>query len=196
MRHIFTERLKQKSPEETFSQLIEMRDDPIFNKLRREYEHRLNSLFCHPCLGDQLDSGEIDFHVMNILEWLKKDRYATSTDYARMELMVSPMFEALFDTNVIWKSKYLDIFQLEEYNFHHEVVVDWLKTRKESMSKKEQLLYYLFRKSSKPLKLGELAGTVQPRTIHLNKGTALKADIRWETGEVFFGRGKEALKHT
>ena len=92
-----------------------MRDDPIFNKLRREYEHRINSLFSHPCLGDMLDSGEIDFHVMNILEWLKKDRYATNTDYARMELIVSPMFEALFDTNVIWKSKYLDIFQLEEF---------------------------------------------------------------------------------
>ena len=64
------------------------------------------------------------------------------------------------------------------------------------MPKKEKLLYYFFRKSGQPLKLGELAGTIQPRTIHTNKGTALKADMRWETGEVYFARGKEALKHT
>ena len=68
LRHIFTERLKYKAPEETFIELIEIKDDPVFNKVRREYEHRVNSLFCHPCLGDLLDSGEIDFHVMNILE--------------------------------------------------------------------------------------------------------------------------------
>ena len=56
--------------------------------------------------------------MLNILEYLKKDRYTSNTDYARMELMISPMFEALFDTNVVWKSKYLDVFQLEEFNFH------------------------------------------------------------------------------
>ena len=62
-------------------------------------------------IGQNQERGLFDL----VDDWLKKDRYATNTDYARMELVVSPMFEALFDTNVIWKSKYLDIFQLEEF---------------------------------------------------------------------------------
>ena len=65
---------------------------------------------CGICL---LDTGEIDFHVMNIFEWLTKNRYTVDSEYAREDLMVSPMFEALFDTNIIWKSKYYEHFQVE-----------------------------------------------------------------------------------
>ena len=74
--------------------------------------------------------------------------------------MISPIFEALFDANVVWKSKYLDIFQLEEFNFHEQVVTDWVKTRKESMPSSEKMLYYLFRRSGQAIKLGEISGTM------------------------------------
>ena len=54
-------------------------------------------------------------------------------------------------------------------------------------------MYYLFKRSSQATKLGDLSGTRKPRTIHFAKGTALKADVRWETGEVYYGRNKEIL---
>ena len=35
-----------------------------------EFTNRLNKLYTHPLLGDLLDSGEIDFAVLDILEQL------------------------------------------------------------------------------------------------------------------------------
>ena len=70
----------------------------------------------HPSLGDALDSGEIDFMIMQILEELVRTSNGTlqaTTCYARNELIVSPLFEALFDCNIIWKSKYYETFHLE-----------------------------------------------------------------------------------
>lgn len=41
-------------------------------KIKKEFENRLNKIYTHPLLGDLLDSGEIDFAVLNILEQLYK----------------------------------------------------------------------------------------------------------------------------
>ena len=60
-----------------------------------------------------LDTGEIDFHVMNILEYFYKNTYVVASNYARHELIISPLFEALFDCNIIWKSKYYEDFGIE-----------------------------------------------------------------------------------
>ena len=38
----------------------------------KEFENRLNKLYTHPLLGDLLDSGEIDYAVLNILEELNR----------------------------------------------------------------------------------------------------------------------------
>ena len=44
--------------------------DPVFRKIKKEFENRLNKLYTHPLLGDLLDSGEIDHAVLAILEEL------------------------------------------------------------------------------------------------------------------------------
>ena len=44
--------------------------DPVFRKIKKEFENRLNKLYTHPLLGDLLDNGEIDYAVLSILEEL------------------------------------------------------------------------------------------------------------------------------
>ena len=83
----------------------------------------------HPSLGDALDSGEIDFMIMQILEELVRTSGSTlqaSTFYARNELIISPLFEALFDCNIIWKSKYYEYFHLE-HSLYALVAHEWLQ---------------------------------------------------------------------
>ena len=74
----------------------------------------------HPLLGDLLDSGEIDYAVMQIFEELIKyseDGLVATSLYARNELFLSPLFQALFDCNIIWKSKYYDYVNIEHRLF-------------------------------------------------------------------------------
>jgi hypothetical protein len=132
--------------------------------VKREFHNRLNRLFVHPSLGDALDSGEIDFMVMQILEELVRTsngRLQATTSYARNELIVSPLFEALFDCNIIWKSKYYDTFHLE-HALYADAAYEWLQERKAQMNSYERILYWLFKKS-KGVKLGSRYSGV-PRT--------------------------------
>ena len=46
--------------------------DPVFRKIKKEFENRLNKLYTHPLLGDLLDNGEIDYAVLSILEELNR----------------------------------------------------------------------------------------------------------------------------
>ena len=97
--------------------------------MKKEFEHRINKVFLHPSLGDVLDNGEIDFMVMQIIEELARVSdigVSSSTYYARNELIVSPLFEALFDCNIIWKSKYFEYFHLE-HKLYAQVAHEWLK---------------------------------------------------------------------
>ena len=43
-----------------------------FDKVKSEYEYRLNKLYTHPLLGDMLDNGEIDYAILDVLEGLVK----------------------------------------------------------------------------------------------------------------------------
>lgn len=85
-------------------------------QVKREFEHRINKLINHPNLGQLVDSNEVDFIVLQVLEELSRYRNTypvANSFYARNELIVSPLFEALFDCNIIWKSKYYDTFHIE-----------------------------------------------------------------------------------
>ena len=62
-----TELVKQRGKDETLSQILQT-DGTAFLKMKRQFENRLNKLFSHPLLGDLLDSDEIDFAVMQVLE--------------------------------------------------------------------------------------------------------------------------------
>jgi hypothetical protein len=39
----------------------------VFEKAKREFEYRLNKLYVNPLIGNLLDSGEIDFAILDFL---------------------------------------------------------------------------------------------------------------------------------
>ena len=59
--------------------------------------------------------------------------------------MNSPIFRALFDLNIIWKSKYYENFTVEHY-LYIGVIDEWLQRRKQGMNKYEKVMYWLFKK--------------------------------------------------
>ena len=69
--HMFTEMAKARKADENFEQLLEL-NDPYFKQINSEFKNRLNKLYTHPLLGDLLDSGEIDYAILNILEQIQK----------------------------------------------------------------------------------------------------------------------------
>ena len=38
--------------------------------LKQQFEHRLNKVICHPALVTELFEGEVDFHVLSMLDEL------------------------------------------------------------------------------------------------------------------------------
>jgi hypothetical protein len=110
----------------------------------------VNRLFTHPKLGHLLDNNEIDFAIMQVFEQLVLTRdnmlEATST-YAKYEVLTSPLFEALFDNNIIWKSKYYSYFCIE-HKYYALCMREWLRARYASMNRYERLLYYLYKKQN------------------------------------------------
>jgi hypothetical protein len=115
----------------------------------------LNHLYLHPKIGDLLDSGEIDFVLLNIFEELANssgNALSANSYYARNELIISPLFEALFDCNILWKSKYYDYFCIEN-KLSAQVIIDWCKNKKAAMNAYDKLMYKLYKKS-KGIKLG------------------------------------------
>ena len=89
--------------------------------------NRINRFYSHPALGDMLDSGELDLHLLNIFEELvsvHRTVIICDTAYANQEVLCSPLFEALFDCNLIWKSKYYGYFRLDSILSAH-VIYEW-----------------------------------------------------------------------
>ena len=81
-------------------------------------------------LGDLLDTQEIDFTLMHVLEELVRLQRqnlhnSAHSIYARNELMRKPIMRALLDSNIIWKSKYYEFFHIE-HMLYVQVAEDWL----------------------------------------------------------------------
>lgn len=126
-----------------------------FDKVRLEFEHRLNKLYTHPLLGDLLDNGDVDYAILDALEGFLKvhNRVLTiETYYARQEFLRYNIIRALLDYNIIFKSKYYDQVTVEHV-FYLEVIDKFVKERKELMNPYENLRYKMFRKV-KGLKFG------------------------------------------
>ena len=132
-------------------------------------------MYTHPLLGDLLDSGEIDFILLNFFEEIYKISKAGNlvihtgkNDYAEALLGGSytnasdafdprteyhaRVFRALFDLNILYKSKYFDILHLE-HAFYRYAVLEHIQDVKSQMSQKENLQYQVFRRT-KGLVLG------------------------------------------
>lgn len=129
--HVFTELLKNRKPDQNFDQLLKL-DDPAFKKIKLEYENRLNKLYSHPLLGDLLDSGEIDFALLSMLEEISRifNKYPggllnpNSTEHSRDMVTdeskpLGRMFQAMLDLNLLYKSKHMDILYVEHSFYVH-----------------------------------------------------------------------------
>lgn len=166
-------------------------NDSAFLKLKRQFENRLNKLFVHPLMGDLLDSGEIDFAVMQILEEFlkvhKKGNILSGENiYVKNDLMQMPLFKALFDLNIIWKSKYYETFQIEHF-MYVAVIEDWLERRKQAMNRYEKLLFWLYKKKHARVKLSKrYHGVGPPSARSMTKRGANKADYRWDFANLYY----------
>lgn len=160
--HVFTELLKAQDGGQDFKELLEL-NDPAFAKIKKEFECRLNKLYTHPRLGHLLDSGEIDFAVLNILEQLHKvfrgGRSALDPNHrlATRELRRTDIFQALLDLNIVYKSKYYDMFYMDQAFYGMHVLGPYIQNIREGMSRRDRLNYWLY-KRAKGITLGSRYG--------------------------------------
>ena len=90
--------------------------DPAFEKVRNELRYRLNKLYTHPLLGDLLDSGDIDYAILDVLHTLaiRKDlKIYCVQEYIQKEFFNFPIIKALLDLNIIYKQKYYTMLVIE-----------------------------------------------------------------------------------
>jgi len=149
--HIVTELIKKRQDSETLTDILKL-NDATFLKLKRQFENRINKLFCHPLLGHLADNQDIDYAIMQVLSEIVKvqrnqKRLTIHTIYAQNELLQTPIFKALFDCNIIWKSKYYEHFHLEHQLYVH-VVQDWLEQRYQGMNQYERICFWLYKKKN------------------------------------------------
>ena len=192
MTHLFTEVVKAKDEDTTFNELLQLKD-PVFMTIKRQFEHRLNKIYLHPSLGELLDSGEIDFALLQIFEELvahSEKAFTCNSFYAMNELIVSPIFEALFDCNIIWKSKYFDYFTIE-HRMYAIVMHDWCYRKRATMNSYDKMMFYLFKKS-KGIKLGtRYSGMATVKDWEVSSGKSSKAAADWELAELYFDVPKD-----
>jgi hypothetical protein len=68
-----------------------------------------------------LDSGEIDYAILDVLEMIvksKKKSMQILTHYAHNEFLYFPIIRALLDVNIMYKMKYHSIFHPEHYYYN------------------------------------------------------------------------------
>ena len=184
--NLFTEVVK--TDQRPFKELLKL-DHPAFQQVKREFEHRLQSLYSHPRLGHFIDSGEIDFVLLCCLEQLAKDHnvsYMCSTAYAREEWVPSDLFQALCDCNIVWKSKYFDNFHIE-HRVYFDVVRAWCQQRRAQMSIMEKARFQWFRWFSKEARFfGLRYGTPEVTHDNLHPHKATKVDYGWELRRIYY----------
>lgn len=113
--NIFTELVKARTENQSFEDILALNHE-AFEKVRNEFEYRLNKLYSHPLLGDLLDNGEIDYVILDVFEGLLKNKKKTlsiGTEYASQEFMKYPIIRAILDSNIVFKSKYYSELNVE-----------------------------------------------------------------------------------
>lgn len=139
-------------------------------------------------LGDLLDSGEIDYAILDVLDQLVKNKkiaMSISTDYATNEFMYLPIIRALLETNILHKSKYYDVL-ITEHRYYTQLMEEYIKQKKQAMNKYEMIRYRMFKKV-KGVKFGSSFSGVRPRRQrHEQKKLYTKGSYMWELGELYY----------
>jgi hypothetical protein len=127
--------VKARTENQSFEEILALNHE-AFDKVRNEFEYRINKLYSHPLLGDLLDNGEIDYVILDIFEGLLKNKKKTlsiGTEYATQEFMKYPIIKALLDSNILFKSKYYSELNLE-HQLYFEVMEKFVKEKKSQMN--------------------------------------------------------------
>ena len=97
--------------------------------MRNEFRYRLNKLYVHPLLGDLLDSGDIDYAILDALEQfsIRDHLILHINDYHSIqEFMKYPIVKALLDNNIVYKSKYYNEMHIE-HMLYKDVLRDYVR---------------------------------------------------------------------
>lgn len=149
----------------------------------------MNKLYTHPLLGDLLDSGDVDYAILDVLEGLvkrKRDTLVISTEYASQEFMKYNIVRAMLDLNIIFKSKYYSEVNVEHL-LYFQVIERFVTDKKAQMNGYESLRYKAFRKVN-GLKFGSAySGVPAAKQIHEKNDIHPKKSYIWgEIGELYF----------
>ena len=129
-------------------------------------------------------------HVFEQLYRTSGGQLQALTTYAKHEVFSSPLFTALFDCNIIWKSKEYEYFCVEHY-MYVSCIKDWVDQRKNSMNSYEKCLYYLYKKKQTKNLGSSFRGVLQRDLRHTSESRALKLSPEWELGELYFNFSEE-----
>jgi hypothetical protein len=119
----FVRLVKARTENQSFEDVLALNHES-FDKVRNEFEYRVNKLYSHPLLGDVLDNGEIDYVILDVFEGLLKNKKKTlyiGNDYGMQEFMKYPIIRALLDYNIVFKSKYYSEMNIE-HQLYYEVM--------------------------------------------------------------------------
>ena len=115
--------VKARTENQSFEDVLALNHE-AFDKVRNEFEYRLNKLYSHPLLGEMLDNGEIDYVILDVFEGLLKNKKKTlyiGNDYGMQEFMKYPIIRAMLDYNIVFKSKYYSEMNVE-HQLYYEVM--------------------------------------------------------------------------
>ena len=124
-------------------------------------------------------------HVFEQLYTTSGGQLQALSKYAKHEVLTSPLFEALFDCNIIWKSKYYGYFCVEHY-VYVSCIKEWIDQRKKAMNSYERCLYYLYKKKQTKNLGSNFRGVASRNLKWTSESKALKLSPEWELGELYF----------
>jgi myo-inositol-1-phosphate synthase len=105
------------------------------------------------------------------------------------------MFEALFDLNIIHKSKYFETFHVEHRLFV-KVIEEYLREKKAEMTMLERIKYFRYKRGA--VKMGSFYNGV-PRAVDkdFSEDLSSKASQRWEVADVYYEvpKHEDVVKH-
>lgn len=161
-----------------------------FQRIVREFRYRVNRLYTHPMLGDLLDTGEIDYVVLDALEEFSRvhprGRLLIHSDYARQEFMKYPIIKAMLDLNIIFKSKYYDEMTVE-HNFYLQALKKIVDEKLNAMNPYEHFRYRLYKRVRGLQMRSKYSGVPYVEKIYVNNDMYPKKSYIWgDIGEIYF----------
>jgi len=105
--------------------------------------------------------------------------------YYATELLRAPLFQALFECNILFKSKYFEILRME-HKLYYTFAREYAEEVRAAMNRRETFKYRLYRRV-KGYKMGNSFSGVPPLRSVLEKHELFnKKDYMWEVGQLYY----------